>query len=129
MLDSNLHGDPGSNAIAEEVGLLNPDVREQRDGILSHLPIGEGPINVGSVPVSLLLDGNDLSSSGKARQDLSERGADGRQTAVKQDQWEACAMHLVIHLKAVNLCVEALATLVHCICVLGRALCHAYFSL
>src|SRR5437660_9767480 len=106
MLDSNLYSDPGSNAIAEEVGLLNPELREQRDGILGHLPVGEGSINVGSMPMSLLLDGDDPPSPGETRQNLSERGADGRQTAVKEDQWEACAMNHVIHLEAVNLCVE-----------------------
>src|SRR5215469_6166498 len=64
MLDSNLYSDPGSNAIAEEVSLLDPDVREQRDSILGHLPIGKGPINVGSMSMSLLLNGDNPPSTG-----------------------------------------------------------------
>jgi len=77
MLDGDLHGDAGSNAIAEEVGLLDPEVREQRDGIIGHLLVGERPINVGGVPMGLLLDGDDLPFPGKTRQHLSKRGADG----------------------------------------------------
>jgi hypothetical protein len=78
--------------------------------------------------MGLLLDGDDLPSSGKTRQHLSERGVDGRQTAVKQNQREAFAMDLVIHLETVNLCITALAVLVHFMRVLGRVLCHDHFS-
>ena len=49
----------------------------------------------------LLLDGDDLPPPGKTRQHLSERGADCRQTAVKQDQRVALSMDFVIHVQTV----------------------------
>jgi hypothetical protein len=57
-----LDGDTCSNAIAEEVGTLDPDVSEESDGIVGHLLIGERSITVGGVPMGLLLDGDDLPS-------------------------------------------------------------------
>ena len=128
MLDGDLQSDPASNAIAEEVGTLDPDVREQSDGIVGHPLVGERSINIGGVPMSLLFDGDDLPSPADTRQHLSERGADGRQTTVKQHQREAFAMDLVIHLETVNLCIAATAVLVPFIRVLGRTLCHDQFS-
>src|SRR5215469_15006036 len=78
--------------------------------------------------MGLLLDGDDLPSSGKIREHLSERGADGRQAAMKQDQREAFAMDLVIHFETVNLYVTPLVVSVHFMRVLGSVLSHDPFS-
>src|SRR5712692_5173424 len=75
--------------------------------------------------MGLLLDGDDLPGLGKGRQNLSERGVDCRQSAVKQNQRSASAVDLVIHVEAVHGSVGAPGVLVHFI---DRALCHKYFS-
>jgi hypothetical protein len=51
--------------------------------------------------MGLLLDGDDLPPPGKTRQHFAERGADGRQSAMKQDQRLAFPVDFVIHVQTV----------------------------
>src|SRR6266571_5300869 len=84
-------------------------------------------IDVGRAPMGLLFDGDDLPGLGKGRQQLSERGADCRQSAMQQNQRPTGAMDLVIHLETVHRSVPALGILAPFIRVLDGALCHADF--
>jgi hypothetical protein len=68
----------------------------------SHLLDAQRAIDVGRAPVSLQLEGDDLPSLGKSRQKLSERRADCRKCAVKQNQRRSGAVDLVIHLETVH---------------------------
>jgi hypothetical protein len=86
MTDSDLQGNDASVAPAEKVGLLDLERSEKRRGVVHHLLEGQRAIDVGSVPVSLLLDGDDLPGLGKEKQSHSERRVDCRQAVVKQDQ-------------------------------------------
>src|SRR5438105_5840040 len=65
--------------------------------------------------MGLLLDGDDLPGLGKGRQNLSERGANGRQSAVKQNQRSAGAVDLVVHVEAIDGCIPAVGVFVHVI--------------
>src|SRR2546422_8514465 len=73
--ESGLQGDSTPRAIAEEVGLLDLEMTQESGGVLRPLLYTERAINVGCVPMSLLLDGDNPPCRGKLRQHLAERGA------------------------------------------------------
>src|SRR2546425_3079930 len=75
---------------------------QERGGVLSPLLYTERAINVGCVPMSLLLDRDNPPRRGKLRQYLAERGANGREIAVQQHQRPTAAMYLVVHLETVH---------------------------
>src|SRR6266487_1124955 len=127
VLDSDLQGDAGSHAIAEDVGIFDSDMMQQSGRVLRHLLDGQRAINVSRAPMGLLFDGDDLPGLGKGRQQLSERGADCRQSAMQQNQRPTGAMDLVIHFETVHRSVAALGILAPFIRVLDGALCHADF--
>src|SRR5438552_8956463 len=99
---SDLQGDSASRAIAEEVGLLDPQMTQERAGVLRPLLYTERAINVGRVSMSLLLDSDNPPRRGKHRQHLAERGANGREIAVQQYQRLTAAVYLVVHLQTVQ---------------------------
>src|SRR5260221_12031934 len=100
--ESDLQGDSASRAIAEEVGLLDLEMTQESSGVLRPLLETERAINVGCVPMSLLLNSDNPPRRGKLRQHLAERGADGREIAVQQHQRPAAAVYLVVHLKTIH---------------------------
>ena len=53
---SDLQGDRAPRAIAEEIGLLNPQMMQERAGVLRPLLEIKRAIHIGCVPMSLLLD-------------------------------------------------------------------------
>ncbi len=82
---------------------------QQSGGVVGHLLVAERSLDVGGVPMRLLLNADDLPRPGKGRQHLAERGADSRQSSVKQDQrWLAASVNLVVHLETVYRSVAAL---------------------
>ena len=96
--ESNPHGDAGSHAEAEEVGLFDPELLEGGDGVVCHLLHGQRAIDVGGAPVGLHLECDHPPGLGEFRQDATERGADRRESAVEQDQRLSRAAILVVHL-------------------------------
>jgi len=56
MPECDLQRDLAAVAVAEEVGLRDVQVAEQRDGVLGRLVEGEGAVQVPRVAVSLLLE-------------------------------------------------------------------------
>jgi hypothetical protein len=52
----------------------------------------EGPVDVGGVPMPLLLEGDDLPFLGQERQELAERGFDGRAAPVEQHEGHCSAL-------------------------------------
>jgi len=75
---------------------------ERCGGVIGHLLDAQRAIDVGCAPMGLQLEGDDLPSLGKSRQKFSERRADCRKRAVKQNQRPSCAVDLVIHLEDVH---------------------------
>jgi hypothetical protein len=72
-----------AEAIAKEITSFNAKMLEQGDGVVCHVLIAQGAINVGGVSMALLLDGNDLTALSKDRYHLAEIGFDGRKSAVQ----------------------------------------------
>src|SRR5437016_1641416 len=109
--ESDLQGDSAPRAIAEEVGLFDPQMTQESGGVLRPLLETERAINVGRVSMSLLLDSDNPPRRGKLLQDLAERGANGREIAMQQHQWyrrhrrhrrPTAAVDLVVHLQTVH---------------------------
>ena len=67
VLDGDLQSDAGSQAVAEDVGFLDPEVSQQGGRVVRHLLDSQRAIDVGRVPMRLLLDGDDPSGLGKGR--------------------------------------------------------------
>src|SRR6266566_6786900 len=100
--ESDLQGDRAPRAIAEEIGLLDPQMTQERGGVLGPLLYTERAIDVGGVPMSLLLDSDHPPRRGKLRQHLAERGANGREIAMQQHQRPTATVYLVVHLQTVH---------------------------
>src|SRR5437867_6167907 len=106
MADSHEQGDVASVAVPEEIRPVDMEIFQESGGVLGRLLEAERTIDIGGVPVSLLLEGDDPPGLRKGRQDLSERGVDRRASAVKQNQRRLPAvldtMDLVIQAKTVH---------------------------
>jgi hypothetical protein len=63
-----------------------PEEIKEWCGVVRHLLEGQRALDIGRVPASLLLDGDDLPGLGKEKQNRSERRVDCCQAAVKEDQ-------------------------------------------
>ncbi len=99
---SDLQGNGAPRTIAEEVGLLDVEMAQESGGILRPLLDTEGTINVGCMPMSLLLDRDNPPRRGKLRQHLAERGANSREIAVQQHQRPTASVDFVVHLQTVH---------------------------
>lgn len=67
MADRGLQGDAGSRAVAEEIRAFDFELPEEGGCVVRHLSVGQRPIDVGGVAVSMLLDGDDLPGLRKQR--------------------------------------------------------------
>src|SRR5712671_931567 len=106
MTERDLQRDVTAVAVAEEVGLRDVQVPEQRDGVLGGLFEGERAVHVRRVAVSLLLERDHLSRLRDERDELAERGLDGGAAAMEQDERDAVlrrtSVDLVIELEPVH---------------------------
>jgi hypothetical protein len=102
MADGKVQGDAGAHTVAEDIGPLDPELRECGGDIIGHLLDGERAVDVCRASVRLQFESDDLPSLGKIRQKLSERRADCRKRAVKQDERLSGTVDLVIHLEAIH---------------------------
>src|SRR6266850_1705067 len=84
MPERDLQRDVTAVAVAEEVGLRDLQVAEQRDGVLRGLLEREGTVHVRGVAVPLLLERDHLPRFRDQRNELAEGGVDGGTAAVKQ---------------------------------------------
>ena len=107
MADGELEGDPAAHAVAEGVGLIDPQVPHQGRHVVGHPLVGYGPVDVGGASVSLHLGDDHPPGLGQAGQDRPH-GVDRHVGAVQQDQRPAFAVDLIVHPETVNLSVVAL---------------------
>ena len=100
VADGDLQYDPGAHAVADDVGLLDPEVLEQRCRVVGHLLVGDQAIDIHRATVALLLGYDDLA----IRREPCTSGADavGRHVGAVQQPWRAVAVHLVVHLETVD---------------------------
>jgi hypothetical protein len=111
--DGDLQGDAGSHAVTEDVGLFDSEMLECSGGVVGHLLDGQRAIYIGRASMGLQLEGDDLPGLCKFRQNVSERGADCRKSAVEQNQRLSRSVDLVVHIEAVHLNVVASKVVVH----------------
>src|SRR5438270_13597765 len=89
MPERDLQRDVTAVAVPEEVGLLDVQIPEERDGVVGRLPEGEGAVNVRGMPVSLLLERDHPPGLRDERDELAERSFDGGTAAVEQHERHA----------------------------------------
>jgi hypothetical protein len=63
--DRELQGDAGSHAVAEDVRAFDLELSQERRGVLGHLRVAQGAVDIGRAPVALLLNRDDLASLGE----------------------------------------------------------------
>jgi hypothetical protein len=93
--------DGSTGAEAEDVGLLHTELPQQRRGVGRHLLDAQRPVDIGGVPVCLLLDGDHPPVPGQRRDEIAEVRADARQRAVQEHEGPGGlrAVDLVVHLE------------------------------
>jgi hypothetical protein len=102
--------------------MFDHQVPQQGGDVVRHLLVGERAVYVGSVPVPLQLDGDDLPSLGEGRHNLSY-SVDRHVRAVKQDQRLSRAVDLVVYVEAVHLSIVAFRGIVHPVSFLATRSC------
>ena len=104
MTDGDRQGDRASHAVAEDVGLLDLQMPEERGDVVRHVLVGHGAVDVRHVSVPLQLHGDHLPVPGQSRMDVRPS-----ECTVEPDQRPAGAVDLVIHPEAVHVGILALA--------------------
>jgi hypothetical protein len=67
LVDGELEGDRRAHAVPKEVGAFDAEVPQEGDGVVGPVLDAQGPVDVGGVPVRLLLDRDDLPGLGQGR--------------------------------------------------------------
>jgi hypothetical protein len=98
-------GDETTQAETEQVGLLDPQLVEQRDDVTGLRLDRHRAAGVGGVPVALELNRDHLPARREGFEQRPEIQLDGQQAPVEQDQRPAGTMRLVVELQAVHRCV------------------------
>src|SRR5215210_2858229 len=110
MTNGSLQRDAATQGKAEDVGVFEPEVLDQASDVVRHLLEAQRAIDIGSVPVSLEFDRDELPGLGQQWQHLSKVGLNGSETAMKQDQRFTGPVDFVVHLKAVHRGISHLTT-------------------
>ena len=98
--------DAAAERVADEVGLLEPEVVDEGRDVVGHEPDVDRPIDVGGAAVPLEVDRDDLVALGQRREDRPEHLARA-EPAVEQDQRPPGPVGLVVEVDAVDLGVSA----------------------
>ena len=112
MPERDLDRDVSAVAVPEQIGLFDVEVAQESDGLLGGLLEREWAIDVGRAAMALLLERDHPARPGQQREQLAERGADGRVPTVQEHQRHAVPhcrpVDLVVHLESVDGRVTAL---------------------
>ena len=98
MAYAELERDPGAHAVADHVGLLEPELPDQARHVVGHLLVGDLAVDVARAPVALHLGHDHLSV---LRETLAQRpeGLHDHVGAVEQHERRSRAVDLVVHLE------------------------------
>ena len=98
--------DETAEAEAEEIGLGDPQMVEQRDDVTGQRLDRHRAVGVGGVPVALELHRDHLPARRQGFEQRPEIEVDGQQATVEQHEWPPSAADLVVELQAVHRCVR-----------------------
>ena len=106
MPDGGLERDAAAERVAHDVGLLEPQVPDQRRDVVGHEPDVDRPVDVGGSAVSLEIDCDHLALSGECRQERPEH-LTGPEPAMEQDRGSPLAVDVVVEADPVDVGVTA----------------------
>ena len=98
--------DQTAEAQAEQIGLGDPQVIEQRNDVTGQRPDRHRAAGVGGAPVALELHRDHLPARRQGLEQRPETEIDSQQAAVEQHEWPPAAVDLVVQLQAVHWCVR-----------------------
>jgi hypothetical protein len=96
--------DQAAEAEAEQIGLGDPQLVQQRDDVPGQRLDRHRAAGVGGVPVALELHRDHLPARRKGLEQRPEIEVDGQQATVEQDKWPTGTVRLVVQLQAVHRC-------------------------
>jgi len=102
VLDRGQQSHPAAERVAHDVGLVQPEMVDERGNVIGHEPDVDRPVDVGRPAVSLQVGGDDLVPLGERGKDRPEH-LTGPEATVQQDQRPPRAVRFVIELEAVHL--------------------------
>src|SRR2546421_4666555 len=97
---------PAPERVAPHVGLVEPEMVDERRDVVGHEAHLDGPVDVRGAPVALQVDRDDLVARGELRHHLGEHLA-RPEPAVQGNDRATGAMDFVVEVDAVDVCVIA----------------------
>ena len=106
VVDRRLERDAAAERVADEVGLVEPEVVDEGGDVVAHRDDAQRPVDVGGPPVALEVGGDDPVPGGELVDHWPEHLA-RPEPAVEQDERPATAVDLVVQVDAVDVGVGA----------------------